>query len=150
MDLYFLDGSTPSEAIIDSFLTACEKEKGGIAVHCKAGLGRTGTLIALYAMKHFRFPAAPFIGYIRICRPGSILGPQQQFLCQEESKYFKKGDLYRQKNGLTDELCLKLDKLKISSEHATKKGYSKKDEEILKHGDKGQGEGLVDSKKRKK
>ena len=98
-------------------------------------------------MKHYRFPAAAFIGYIRICRPGSILGPQQQFLCQEESRYFKKGDLYRQKNGLTDSLCLKMDKLKISDK---KKGMSKKDEEILKHGDKGQGEGLVESKKKKK
>jgi len=47
----------------------------------KAGLGRTGSLIACYAMKHYRFPAAAFIGWIRICRPGSILGPQQNWLC---------------------------------------------------------------------
>ena len=52
-----------------------------MAIHCKAGLGRTGSLIAAYAMKHYRFPADAFIGYIRICRPGSVLGPQQQFLC---------------------------------------------------------------------
>ena len=44
-------------------------------MHCKAGLGRTGTLIGIYAMKHYRFPATDFIGWIRICRPGSILGP---------------------------------------------------------------------------
>jgi cell division cycle 14 len=81
MDLYFIDGSTPSEDIIETFLDSAEKEKHALAVHCKAGLGRTGTLIGCYAMKHFKFPAAAFIGYIRICRPGSILGPQQKFLC---------------------------------------------------------------------
>jgi cell division cycle 14 len=81
VDMYFLDGSTPPDNIVEEFLDLSEKEKHGLAVHCKAGLGRTGTLIAAYAMKHFRFPAEAFIGYIRICRPGSILGPQQQYLC---------------------------------------------------------------------
>lgn len=81
MELYFVDGSTPPEKIINDFLYVTEKEKNAVAIHCKAGLGRTGSLIACYAMKHYRFPARAFIGYIRICRPGSILGPQQQFLC---------------------------------------------------------------------
>jgi len=57
-------------------LKISEAEPGALAIHCKAGLGRTGTLIGLYAMKHFKFPAADFIGWIRIARPGSILGPQ--------------------------------------------------------------------------
>lgn len=45
-----------------------------------AGLGRTGTLIGCYLIKHFRFTAAEAIAWIRICRPGSIIGPQQNFL----------------------------------------------------------------------
>ncbi|KAF5911083.1 hypothetical protein HPG69_001048 [Diceros bicornis minor] len=48
--------------------------------HLTAGLGRTGTLIACYVMKHYRFTHAEIIAWIRICRPGSIIGPQQHFL----------------------------------------------------------------------
>jgi len=75
-DLFFIDGSTPPDNIVKDFLNIAEHEPGAMAIHCKAGLGRTGTLIGLYAMKHFKFPAAAFIGWIRIARPGSILGPQ--------------------------------------------------------------------------
>lgn len=45
-----------------------------------AGLGRTGTLIACYIMKHYRFTHSEAIAWVRICRPGSIIGPQQHFL----------------------------------------------------------------------
>lgn len=61
-------------------------------MHCKAGLGRTGCLIACYAMKHYRFPAADFIGWIRIARPGSILGPQQHFLIEVQDSMRKRGE----------------------------------------------------------
>ncbi|KAF3834604.1 hypothetical protein F7725_027162 [Dissostichus mawsoni] len=36
-----------------------------------AGLGRTGSLIGCYLMKHYRFTAAEAIAWIRVCRPGS-------------------------------------------------------------------------------
>lgn len=83
-ELYFIDGSTPSDAILNQFMRISEQENGALAVHCKAGLGRTGTLIGCYAMKHYKFPAAAFIGWIRIARPGSILGPQQYYLLEKE------------------------------------------------------------------
>lgn len=47
-DLYFVDGTCPSNKIVKKFLKAAESEEDGIAIHCKAGLGRTGTLIGLY------------------------------------------------------------------------------------------------------
>lgn len=89
LDLYFIDGSTPSKEIVEKFLSVVESNQGAIAVHCKAGLGRTGTLIALYAMKHYRFCAADFIAWIRILRPGSILGPQQYYLVQMQKEMFR-------------------------------------------------------------
>lgn len=89
VDLYFLDGSCPSREIINNFFKVAEMSReGALAIHCKAGLGRTGTLIGLYCMKHFKFPARAFIGWNRVCRPGSILGPQQQFLCEMEPEMF--------------------------------------------------------------
>jgi len=50
--------------IVDKFIELMENSKGGVAVHCKAGLGRTGTLIGCYAAKKYGFPMSPFIGWI--------------------------------------------------------------------------------------
>jgi protein-tyrosine phosphatase len=44
MDLYFLDGSNPPENILTKFIAKCEETPGAVAVHCKAGLGRTGKM----------------------------------------------------------------------------------------------------------
>lgn len=56
-ELFFPDGSCPSSEIVLQFLNIVEAEQGALAVHCKAGLGRTGVLICCYMMKHFGFTA---------------------------------------------------------------------------------------------
>ena len=88
-DYYFLDGSCPKDTLVEKFIETCENEQGAIAVHCKAGLGRTGTMIACYVMKHYKFPAAAFVGWIRLARPGSVLGSQQKFLMERENYFHK-------------------------------------------------------------
>lgn len=79
-ELYFPDGTSPTIEIVHEFLKLSEEAAGAIAVHCKQGLGRTGTLIACYLVKHFQFSVPESIAYIRLCRPGSVVGQQQHFL----------------------------------------------------------------------
>ncbi|CAL8310198.1 unnamed protein product [Lota lota] len=96
-DLFFVDGSTPSDIIMQRFLHVCESTEGAVAVHCKAGLGRTGTLIGCYLMKHYRFTAPETISWIRICRPGSVIGPQQHFLEEKQGALWTLGEQSSQK-----------------------------------------------------
>ena len=85
VDLFFEDCTCPPPDVVAKFMMIAEGLPGAIAVHCKSGLGRTGTLIALYIMQHYGFTAREAMGWLRIVRPGSVIGPQQQYLVDREA-----------------------------------------------------------------
>jgi protein-tyrosine phosphatase len=78
-DMFFEDCSVPKNSMLADFFRLCTQSER-IAVHCRAGLGRTGTLIAASLIKFHGFTAAESIAWARIVRPGSVMGYQQQYL----------------------------------------------------------------------
>jgi cell division cycle 14 len=85
-DLFFNDCTLPPDATVRRFLDIVDAAPGAVAVHCRAGLGRTGTLIALWLMRRAGFSAAAAIGWLRIVRPGCVIGPQQKYLLACEQR----------------------------------------------------------------
>ena len=81
VDLPFPDCTAPPDAVVAAFLRAADAAPGAVAVHCRGGLGRTGTLIAVWLMRTHGFTAREAMGWLRIMRPGSVIGDQQRFLC---------------------------------------------------------------------
>ncbi|KAI5956794.1 CDC14 [Candida jiufengensis] len=91
IDMIFDDGTCPTLEYVQKFIGAaeCVINKGGkIAVHCKAGLGRTGCLIGAHLIYTHGFTANECIAYMRMIRPGMVVGPQQHWLYLNQN-YFR-------------------------------------------------------------
>jgi cell division cycle 14 len=84
LDMIFEDGTCPPLSTVRKFIRLAHEmitvRKKGIAVHCKAGLGRTGCLIGAYLIYRHGFTADEVIAYMRFMRPGMVVGPQQHWL----------------------------------------------------------------------
>ena len=61
-----------------------------VLVHCLAGLGRTGTILACYLVKYQKMPTDEAIQKVREERPGSIQSYPQEEITFQFAKYLQK------------------------------------------------------------
>ncbi|KAL9005584.1 MAG: hypothetical protein Q9188_001632 [Gyalolechia gomerana] len=84
LDMVFDDGTCPPLPMVRKFIRLAHEiitvKRKKIAVHCKAGLGRTGCLIGAYLVYRHGFTANEVIAFMRFMRPGMVVGPQQHWL----------------------------------------------------------------------
>ena len=88
------DMQPPGPQQIQQCLSASEKAHGqgfGVAIHCGAGLGRTGTILACYFVKK-GMTAPGAISHVRRVRPHSIETPEQADAVSDFARRLKRAE----------------------------------------------------------
>lgn len=84
------DLTSPDMDKIDTavdFIHSRINNKEPVMVHCAAGMGRTGTVLACYLVKYQKYSAKDAIEKVRIERPGSIQSEVQELAIQFYEKH---------------------------------------------------------------
>ena len=86
------DLSAPDIEKIDTtvdFIHERINKNESVMVHCAAGIGRTGTILACYLVKHQNYSAKDAINKVRKKRPGSIQSESQEIAISLYEKYIR-------------------------------------------------------------